>query len=89
MFRDRVGHGGEQLVHLLAALQIVLRRVADTVVRVDGLGGLDTDEHVVREMIGGKQVVAVVRRDDAQAQILGEAERSVDHLLLAFDPVVL
>ena len=70
-------------------LQVVLRRVTDAVVRVHGLAGLDADEHVVSEVIGRQEVVAVVGRDDAQPQLLGQADGTLVDLPLLLDAVVL
>ena len=86
----RLRHIREQLAQLLFALEIEFLRLKFHAVRVvDGLAGLDAEQHVLHFRVRLAQIVCVVRHDERQRQFFGElADLCVDGPLLR-DAVIL
>ena len=85
----RVRHGlrglrvGEELVHLLGALDVELLRVVEPVLVLLVLAGRDADQRVVAVPVLGGQEVGVVVAHQGQVEFPGEAQN------LLVDPVLL
>ena len=82
--------GAEEGPHLLLATQVeVPRLIAHPVLIVDGLSGLDAQQHIVGLSVLPAQIVGVVGADHGDAGLLVDAQHPLVHRPLVRNTVVL
>ena len=87
---DGLGAIGEQRSHFLRAFQIVVVAVEPHAVRVvDGLAHLDAEQDIVELAVLALHVMAVVRRDEADAVLVRELDETFVRLALLGQAVIL
>ena len=85
-----VRRDGEQVVHLLGALEVELVGLEFQLVRVlHGLAGLDADENALHLAVLLAEVVGVVGGHQRDARLPGKADEQRQNLLLRVDAMVL
>ena len=76
MFSRTSGPLGEVRGDLVGALEVEAVVVVHPVGVLEILPEADAEQDVVRRVVVGAQEVRVVRRDDGEAEVAGEARRS-------------
>ena len=87
---ERLRHSGKEGAHFRLVLEVeVVGGKAHTILLADGLAGLDTEQHILRVRVLSFQIVRVIRADERDPRLAGNADEPTRRLRLLRDTVVL